>query len=329
MSENDVNYQREFFRSQWNLWLAVGTIGLSLAFANLFAPILGIVGYVIGLLNIPSLPIFRKHIDAEKEAQRKLQEEQQIMEFKLKRDKQLYSLSYERQCRYGEMAKICQSIEGHSSSNSIQVRKLDEIMWAYLKLLSAEQGVENMLASEDVTEVDEVISDLTIEIGKDEKNLEEKRATLSVEVFLAKERLISSKKDRLAAMTSRRDKLSLAKSNLELISTELNRLEEQIKLARANALSETGTDSISSQIDATISGFDQMSALLKDFGRSEDILGSGIPNVSSRIGFGGSSVEMHIGGLPNYSSPMQNMVEPTFKPSPSRAKKTTIRMASR
>src|SRR5439155_19781294 len=102
-------------------------------------------------------PFFQRWVDRRHDAARRQEEMQKVADFVRRRDALIASLSPERRQRYMRLAKVCHDIEKASADNLLasadpatdpRLRKLDELMWTYLRLLGIEESLEQFLDTE-------------------------------------------------------------------------------------------------------------------------------------------------------------------------------------
>src|SRR5229473_8540962 len=157
MDEQAPNYHAEFLKSPHHAVLALLTLGLGFLSAQLLGLIAGLTAFVLGWIYLPDLPFFRRWVDHRHEAAKQQAEAQKVIEFVQRRDALLRSLSPERRDCYGKLAQVCRDIETASADNPLaspdpsidpRLRKLDELMWTYLRLLGIEQSLEQFLETE-------------------------------------------------------------------------------------------------------------------------------------------------------------------------------------
>lgn len=292
-----INYLKEYLHSKVHAIFGGCTLGVGLMSGSWLMLIVGVVAYVLGVMFIPDLPWFRKKIDSKYQAVNDAAESARIEEFRFKRDKQLSSLTKSRREKYNELSNICREIERSTmesittedAASDVRLRKLDELMFTYLKLLCIEQSVEIFLESErdenipkEIEQTQNNIKALVVEI---EKLKENPNATRTLD---AKQRLFNSFSEKLDVLNKRMDRYEQAKSNIQLVSAEQQRLCEQIKLLRADVVATRNADAISSRIDASISHLEDTNKWLSEMNEFKDVVGD-IPSSSKRIGFDESS----------------------------------------
>jgi hypothetical protein len=82
----------------------------------------------------------------------------------------------------------------------------------------------------------------------------------------------------------RQERIQQAQSNLELVMSEEDRLEQQVKLIRADAMASKNADTLSARIDATVEHLDQTNKWLSEMSDFRDMVGE-MPDSSRRIGY--------------------------------------------
>src|SRR6266487_3821604 len=157
MDDQAPNYRREFLSSPHHAAFGLITLGLGFLSANLLGLIIGGTFYTLGWLHLPDMPFFRGWVDRRHETARRAAEAQKVADFVRRRDALLDSLSSSRRERYSRLAAVCGDIETASADNPLasadpssdpRLRKLDELMWTYLRLLGIEQSLEQFLETE-------------------------------------------------------------------------------------------------------------------------------------------------------------------------------------
>src|SRR5204862_5251361 len=102
-------------------------------------------------------PFFRRWVDRRSESAKRETELQKVAEFVQRRQALVGSLSSDRRARYTRLAQVCRDIETASADNLLasadpatdpRLRKLDELMWTYLRLLGIQQSLQQFLATE-------------------------------------------------------------------------------------------------------------------------------------------------------------------------------------
>lgn len=249
------------------------TLGLAALAAMVVWGPLGVVGgmvaYVLGWVFLPDMPFFTRWRENKVAAALEAQRQSELGEFAMQRDAMLSQLANSRTQRHTAFVKTCQQV---AMGQDPRARKVEEMQWTYLRLLTIEQSLEVFLEGDRRDGVPLLLREATEEIAV----LEEELATLKAQnspTLAAKERLLESRKSRLDVLRQRAERIQEAHSNYELASAELDRLDEQIKLIRADAVASRNAGNISDRIDATFENLAQTNRWISDMDRFRDQLG--------------------------------------------------------
>lgn len=300
MEPAQQNYFSRFIKSKYHAWLAACTIGLGLWIATPLFAIAGVTAYVVGLLLLPDAKFFKDKIDMEMQA---LVEQEQLLkveEFKRNRDNQIRTLSQDGKMKYAEMADVCKDIEratleNASSSDAFGVqtklRKLDELMWTYLRLIKIQESLRVYLEIERKEDVPGLMQEGDAEIAKLSKELECITDKAKQEY---KQRFISSRLERMEVLKKRLEKIETAKQNIEMLTSEEDKMEQQVKLLRAEALANRNAEQFTSHIDASIEHLNQTNQWLSEMDEFADIVGN-VPDMpQQRVGFGATDTQSQV-----------------------------------
>ncbi len=273
------------------------TLGLaSLAAMVVWGPIgvvAGCVAYVLGWVYLPDMPLFTRWRERKFASEIEVQRQAELGEFAVQRDAMLSQLASSRLQRHAAFARTCQEV---AMGQDPRARKVEEMQWTYLRLLTIEQSLEVFLEGERRDGVPELLHDATDEIGALKQEIEALKSE-NAPTLAAKERLLESRKSRLEVLHQRKARIQEAYSNLELASAELDRLEEQIKLIRADSVATKNAGNISDRIDATFENLAQTNRWLSDMDRFRDQLGE-VPE-------GGMGVRSPLAAIPAVSKPQR------------------------
>src|SRR6266436_5594654 len=175
MDEQPPNYHREFLPSPHHAALGFLTLGVGFCSAGLLPLILGATCYVLGWIYLPDIPFFRRWVDNRHEAVRRADEQQKVADFVKRRENLIASLSPSRRERYRKLAQVCRDIENASADNPMasadsstdpRLKKLDELMWTFLRLLGIEETLEQFLETERRENVPEILKDAEAEAAR-------------------------------------------------------------------------------------------------------------------------------------------------------------------
>ena len=155
---------------------------------------------------------------------------------------------------------ICHDIETASADNLLasadpatdpRLRKLDELMWTYLRLLGIQESLEQFLATERSEDVPAILKDAEAEAARLTTEVEALKAKGNTAVLDTKQRYLGSRLERLEVLRKRLQRSEQAEANLALVVAEQERLDQQIKLIRADAVATKNAETLTARIDAT------------------------------------------------------------------------------
>lgn len=286
---------KKFFWSPHHGWLFGLTLGLGLISGHLGLLMLGVAAYALGWIYLPDVPIFTNWVKKKEDAIAAQNSLQQAQNFIARRDGLLASLSQERSQRYFEMANVCQDIE-KATKDSAQdpageldprLRKLDELMWTYLRLLVLEASLEQFLDVEKEEQLPKAIADAKAETTQ--LDTEIKAAVAKGENPAAKLRLLESRQERLTALCKRQDRVNEGTENITLVRAEQDRLVEQIKLLRADSIAARNAETLTARIDATVEHLSQTNKIFAEMDQFKDLVAEDLPETTERLGFAPSA----------------------------------------
>ena len=296
MNEQPPTYRREFFRSPHHAFFALATLGggFVLGADQPLALVIGAASYVLGWIYLPDLPFFRRWANRRRDAQRLASARAEVMGFIQQRDATLAKLSTTRRTRYQALASVCREIESATAETSLtpedptadpRLRKLDELMWTFLRLLSIEESFDRFLEAESREELPRLLKEADAEVAELSGEVDALKAKPGSSSFLeTKERLLASRLERLEVLRKRQQRIEQARGNHELVISEQERLDQQIKLIRADAIATRNTANFSARIDATIEHLHETNKWLTEMDEFKDLVGD-LPRAPGRIGY--------------------------------------------
>lgn len=275
-------YRRAFWTSRHHAWLGILTLGLGFLSAEPLGLLIGAVAYAIGLIFIPDAAFFRRTIDAREHATRDNAAASELAVFQQQQEKMLASLSQGRRTRYEQLVAVCRDIETASAEGAgdpgaaldltPRRQKLQELTWTYLRMLSIEQTLEVYLETERKEQVPAAVRSLEAETQTLAAEVAAMKAPSSNAATLAgKERLLTSRLERLNALQQRVRRIEQAQSNHDLIRSEQERLVEQVKLIRAGAIASKNADTLTSRIDLSIETLSSTNQWLSELAEFKDL----------------------------------------------------------
>ena len=90
--------------------------------------------------------------------------------------------------------------------------------------------------------------------------------------------------ERVEVIRKRSQRLQQAEENLALVLSEQDRLDQQIKLIRADAVATKNAETLTARIDATVEHLDQTNKWLSELDEFKDLVGD-MPATETRLGY--------------------------------------------
>ena len=277
MTDAPPNYRRLFWKSRDHLWLSLLTLGLGFASGEPLGLLVGVVLYALGHVFLPDSAYFRRRIDNQQSAADQAATAERSLAFESQRTRLLAALSAERPRRYQALVTVCQDITAASSENSsgelelsldTRLRKLDELLWTYLRLLTIEQSLEVYLETERREQLPQAEEAAVREIAALEAELASAPASPSLET---RRKLLASRRERLEALRQRITRIAQARANLDLACSEQERLVEQAKLIRADAVANKNAEALGARIDLSIEHLAETNRWLSELSEFKDL----------------------------------------------------------
>jgi hypothetical protein len=312
MDEQPPNYHREFLKSPHHAALGLLTLGGGFMSGAVLPLIVGATIYVLGWIYLPDLSLFRHWVDRRCDSVKRTEEAEKLAEFGRRRETLLRSLSSERRARYNRLSQVCRDIETASaegplsstdSASDPRLRKLDELMWTYLRLLGIEESLERFLETERGENVPGILKDAEAEATRLNSEIEALKARGGDTTLETKQRYLGSRLERLEVLRKRQQRTEQAQANLALVVSEQERLDQQIKLIRADAVATKNAETLTARIDATVEHLDQTNKWLSEMDEFKDLVGD-LPNTEQRVGY--------------ETSPSLPVAPPVIQPTPTR-----------
>ncbi len=274
------SYRRLFQRSAEHLWLAVGTIGLGFASGEPLGLLIGLVAYAIGQIYLPDSGWFRQRSDRRRASADAAADAAELAAFNTHRDQLRATLTAERRARYEALVAVCADISAAGSTTDsaalalsidTRLRKLDELLWTYLRLLNIGQSLETYLETERREDLDTAAARARADVADLEAELGAAPAGANAPLLETRRKLLASRRDRLLALEQRLARVAQARANLELARSEQDRLVEQAKLIRADAVAKRNAESLGTRIDLSIEHLAETNRWLSDLADFNDL----------------------------------------------------------
>lgn len=292
--DSPPNYRREFAKSPHHAWFGLVTLGLGFLSAHPLLLLAGASAYALGWIYAPDLPFFRNWVDGRQQAARLAAARAEVEAFCRRREQLLAELSSSRRQRYHTLAAVCREIEAADLGNPLatgdpvtdpRLRKLEELMWTFLRLLSIEESLERFLETERKEDVPRLARETEASVAELSDEMPALRRDGPAQKLDLKERLLNSRKERLEVLHKRLARIDQAQSNLALVLSEQERLDQQIKLLRAEAVAAKNAQNLSARIDATVEHLDTTNKWISELDEFRDLVGD-VPATELRVGFG-------------------------------------------
>ena len=298
MAEQAPNYRGEFLKSPHHIGLGLLTVGLGFISAELLPLIVGGTLYALGWVYLPDMSFFRRWVDHRNETAQHAEEMKKVAEFVQRRDALIASLSARCRSQYANLAGVCRDIESASADGPLssgapgtdpRLRKLDELMWTYLRLLGIEESLERFLETERREGLPQLIKDADQEVAALTAEVDALKAKGVSNALETRQRYLGSRLERLEVLRKRQQRIDQAQENLALVVSEQERLDQQIKLIRADAVATKNADALTARIDATVEHLDQTNKWISELDEFKDLVGD-MPATEMRVGFDSPSV---------------------------------------
>jgi hypothetical protein len=293
MDQHPPNYRREFWRSPQHIGLALLTLGGGFMTGMLLPLIVGGTLYALGWIYLPDLPFFSRWVDRREAAARQAAALAQVEEFRRKRDALVSSLAPSRTSRYTALAAVCRDIEMAGAESPLaspdpasdpRLRKLDELMWTYLRLLGIEESLERFLETERREDLPALLREAEAEATRLTEEVTALKAQGPGPTLETRQRYLGSRLERLEVLRKRQQRIEQAQSNLALVLSEQERLDQQIKLIRADAVASKNAEALTARIDATVEHLDQTNKWLAEMDEFKDLVAD-MPATELRVGY--------------------------------------------
>jgi hypothetical protein len=296
MTTQPPSYRRQFWKSPHHVVTALATLGAGLILGADYplALVLAPAAYALGWIYVPDLKFFRDWVDRRRDAAQLTASQAEAAAFMQRRDALLDQLSSSSQRKYHTLAAVCKDIEVASVENSMapenpaddpRLRKLDELMWSYLRMLTIQESLEKFLETERRDDVPGLLRDAEAEVRDLTAEFDALKARgANVAALDSKERLLGSRLERLEVLRKRLQRIEQTKANLAIVVSEQERLEAQIKLIRADAVASKNAEALTARIDSTVEHLNETNKWLSEMDEFKDLVGD-IPPSPLRVGY--------------------------------------------
>ena len=157
-------------------------------------------------------------------------------------------------------------------------------MWTFLRLLGIEQSLEQFVETERREDVPGLCKDAEAEAAKLQTEVDALKTKGNAAALDGRQRYLDSRRERLEVLRRRQQRIEQADQNLQLVLSEQDRLEQQIKLLRADAVATKNAETLTARIDATVEHLDQTNKWLSELDQFKDLVGD-MPPTELRVGY--------------------------------------------
>ncbi len=262
------DFYKEFAASKTHVALGLG-LAAAFAAANPLVLMCAAAGYVLGWVYLPTSKGFMARIQAKLELADKVAQNNEVANFQARREDLLERLTPENLDSYNALARTCSEVARNTPGNLLINGKLQELLWAYLKMQAMRQGIETYLAETDEADIARQLATVNSELE-----------TLTEE----QHRLRSSKQSLRDTLVQHQKSLADAKENLLVLTSELTRLEHEIQLLRADAIANRNSDFLSAKINASVESLQESKSILQSMSNVEE-LSLDIPTAAGTLDF--------------------------------------------
>lgn len=289
----EISYFSKFAKSPHHGVLALATVGLGGLAGNILGLLMGVVGYAIGWIFLPESPIFKGWVDKNRKVAQDEAQMAAMSDFSARRERMIRSLTEDRRAKYVEAASMCSEIETETASSEAigarvapdaRLRKLDELLWTYLRLLRMGQSLVMFLESERKDDIEAQHASVERQV----KALVEEIASRKGggQPTANEERLLTSRDSMMTTIKRRLERVQEAEANVALVRAEQERLIEQIRLLRADAFAMQNSNLLSDKIDASMHTLEQTNQWLSQMDNFQSVVDGGLPQGDYRLGSG-------------------------------------------
>lgn len=310
MENQSPSYRGEFLKSPHHVVFGLLTLGAGFLSAEFLPLIAGATVYTLGWIYLPDMGFFRRWCDRRRNRTKEAEDAAKALEFARRREVLMQSLSTGRREKYRALARVCQDIEKASADNLLaardpatdpRLRKLDELMWTYLRLLGIEESLERFIETERRENLPAVVKEAEAEISELNSQLEVLKGKGQTTLLETRQRYLNSRAERLEVLRKRCERTEQAEGNMALVVSEQERLDQQIKLIRADAVASRNAEVLTARIDATVQHLDETNRWLSQLDEFKDLVGD-MPVTERRVGY-------DVGG-PLTQPPLPPLIQP-------------------
>lgn len=245
-----------FFRSPHHAWLALLTLGIGLASANVPGMIAAAAAYALGWIFLPDLRWFRRWAERRDEASDVAASAASMAKFDEERAKVYRQLSSAGKKAYDELARAVEDVRASSGGGeSPHAGRLGQLAWTYLRLLLTRETLDRFCEKEQSSAIEQEIAEAKAEVEALEVRARTALDRGDATEAGGTERLLQSKRSRLSGLERHLEHVRKAESDLALTGAEIERLFDAVRLIQADLVTRRDPDDLGTEIDRTTAHF--------------------------------------------------------------------------
>lgn len=273
-----------FLKSPHHAWLALLTLGLGVATANVPGMIVAAAAYALGWIFLPDSRRFRRWLQIRLDRAGSVSAAASAEEFSREREKIYARLSPEAKNAYDALATAVEEVKsGSGEAAAAHAGRLGQLAWTYLRLLLTRETLARFCARESSARILDEIAAATAEVSDLEARALAAETRGDAGEAGSLERLLQSKRSRLASLEQHYEHVRKAEDDLSLTDAEIERLFDAVRLIRAHLVTQRDPDAMGDEIDRTTAPFHSTRDWLRDLEFDDtpadisDDLAAGVP----------------------------------------------------
>lgn len=254
-----------FLRSPHHAWLALLTLGIGLASASVPGMIAAAAAYALGWIFLPDLRWFREWARRRNEAAGAAASAETRARFDEERAKTYAQLSPAGKSAYDRLARAAEEVRSSSGgSDSPHAGRLGQLAWTYLRLLLTRETLHQFCQKEKSPDIEREILEAQAEVEALETRSRSAQERGAPEDAAATEKILQSKRSRIAGLERHLDHVRKAEADLALTEAEIQRLFDAVRLIQADIMTRRDPDTLGAEIDRTTAHFHRTQDWLRD-----------------------------------------------------------------
>lgn len=240
-------YHAHFLGSINHAWLALVTLGVGIGIASPLSVVAGLATYGLGVIFLPDMAVFRRPVDAKRQAEIEGRWREETQAKERVRDGLLHKLKPASRTRWQAFAALCNELQAKlaagENQNLFSDNSLAKAADSHLLLSAMDADIRAYLAT---AETPEAIAKRAADLQTELEKLYKRTDLSDVE-----QRLVVSREETLKSLRQQADQAKRMQLNLDLAESELARLESQMSALKAELIS-TPAGQLSNRLSETL-----------------------------------------------------------------------------